>query len=82
MTLEQAKAKSKNIALKSREACYIADCAIYARSDDSFTKGPYIVGTKTTFDILYGCLAQFGGNVIGMIDSSDFQFKINANPVR
>jgi len=74
MTYPQAKAEATRIAAEYGENCYIAECAIYARGDDEYGEGPFIVGGKGVFAIVYARLKEFGGKVVGVVNPDGSHF--------
>jgi hypothetical protein len=74
MTYAQAKAEARRLAVENTTKIYIAECEIYARGEDEYGEGPYIVGSIEVFAIMYDHLKQYGGRIVGVVDSEGNDF--------
>ena len=81
MTYDQARQEATRIAREYQEKIYIAECEIYARSEDEYGEGPYIVGSLPVFACMYERLHALGGKVVGVVDSAGNHFSNDLNQV-
>jgi len=65
MTYEQAIQGATKAAKDTNENVYVASCQIYV---DEFEEGPFIYGTKGVYAVMFNRLAQYGGELVAVVD--------------